>query len=502
MVTSAIGPTRDSTRFSAKNGVAHTLLPDDRAAHSHADAERGEPVAAVALAQCVRELRDQPHAGRGERVAARDRAAVRVEARVVRRDPELVAPRQHLHGERLVQLEDVDLVERQSGLLQRAPRRGHRAVAHQVRLDTGVRKRDEAELRLDAELRGDRLRREERRRRAVRQPGGVSGGDAAAGAERRLQRGEPVERRVGPEELVAVGDLPAVVGEDGHRHDGLAHDAVLPRSGGLLLRRERERVGALLRDRGEAVVEILRGLAHRRGGLVDQPLGDEAWVEVDVLAHRVVAHVLDAARDRDVDRAERDLAGSRGDGGERACAHPVDGEAGHGLRQPGEQRDVAAEGQTLVADLRRRREHDVADPVDGDLGIASQQLADGLHAHVVGARAPELSFRPGAPERGTDAVDENDLAELPWHRLDDTPWWWTGRSEPTQRSSATAAVRRGISTSASSRSSGTRPGRRGSACSRRDGATTRRSGSAARLSATARAGKPRRPARGAARSAR
>ena len=226
----------------------------------------------------------------------------------------------------------------------------------------------------------------------------------------------PSRRRVRAEELVAVGDLPAGVGEDRHRHDRLLHHAVRPRGGRLLLRRERERVGALLRDRGEAVVEVLGRLAHHRRGLVDQPLGDEARVEVDLLAHRVVAHVLDAARDRDVGRAERDLAGGGGHRGERAGAHAVDGEAGHGLRQPGEERDVAAEGQALVADLRRRGEHDVADPLRRDRRVAAQQLAHDLDGHVVRARAPELALRPGLAEGRAHAVDEDDLTEFPRHR--------------------------------------------------------------------------------------
>ena len=197
------------------------------------------------------------------------------------------------------------------GLLEHAARRRHRAVAHQVRLDAGVGEADEAQLRRQAELCDRVLGGEERCGRAVGQARRVARRDAAARAERRLQLRETLERRVGAEELVALRDLPAVVGEDGHRHDGLLHHAVLPRGRGALLRLQRERVGALLRDRRKQVVQVLGGLPHRRRGLVDQPLGDEARIEVDVVAHRVVAHVLDAARERDVDRAERDLARRR-----------------------------------------------------------------------------------------------------------------------------------------------------------------------------------------------
>ena len=46
-------------------------------------------------------------------MTARDRAAVGVETRVVGGDAELVAPGQHLDGERLVQLEQVDVLERE-----------------------------------------------------------------------------------------------------------------------------------------------------------------------------------------------------------------------------------------------------------------------------------------------------------------------------------------------------------------------------------------------------
>ena len=77
---------------------------------------------------------------------------------------------------------------------------------------------------------------------------------------------------------------------------------------------------------------------------------------------------------------------------------------------PGEQGDVAAERQPLVADLRGRGEDDVADPLGRDLRVAAQQLAHRLDAEVVRARAPVLPFGPGLAERRPDAVDEEDLA--------------------------------------------------------------------------------------------
>ena len=70
-----------------------------------------------------------------------------------------------------------------------------------------------------------------------------------------------------------------------------------------------EPVGALLGDAGQPVVQVLRGRAHDQRGRVDQLLGEDARVRVDALAHRVAAHVLDAAGDGDVVGAHGDAAG-------------------------------------------------------------------------------------------------------------------------------------------------------------------------------------------------
>ena len=164
-------------------------------------------------------------------------------------------------------------------------------------------------------------------------------------------------------------------------------------------------------------MQVLGRLAHDRRALVDQPLGDEAGVEVDVVAHRMVTHVLHAAGDREVAGTHRDLARRRGDGGERAGAHAIDREAGHRVRQPREERHVTAERQALVADLRRRGHHDVADPLGRRLRVAAKELAHRLHGHVVGARLPEEPARAGLAECCADTVDVDDLTQLPRHGM-------------------------------------------------------------------------------------
>ena len=343
-------------------------------------------------------------------MAAGDRAAVGVQARVVRLDAQRVAPRQHLDGERLVQLEQIDVVEGEARLLEHATGGRDRADPHQLRLDACERIADEPQLRLQAELLRRAVGGEVGRGGAIGQPCGVAGGDTTGGAERRLQVGEARQRRVRPQELVAVGEPPARIREDAHRDDGLAHDAVLPRRRRALLRAHGELVRRFLRQLRKAVVQVLRGRAHRDRGVVDQPLRDEARVEVHLGAHRMVAHVLDAAGEHDVRCAHRDLACARCDGRERTCAHAVDREPGYRLRDSGEEGDVTAERQALVAGLSRRREDHVSDPLRRDPRVAPTELAHHLHGHVVGARLPVETFGAGLPERCPHTVDEEHLA--------------------------------------------------------------------------------------------
>ena len=77
----------------------------------------------------------------------------------------------------------------------------------------------------------------------------------------------------------------------------------------------------------------------------------------------------------------------------------------------------AAEGQALVADLRRRRDRDLVDPLLGQLGVAAEQLADALDDEVVGAGLGVHALRTGLAERGADAVDEDDVLERAGHEV-------------------------------------------------------------------------------------
>ena len=107
--------------------------------------------------------------------------------------------------------------------------------------------------------------------------------------------------------------------------------------------------------------------------------------------------------------------GAVGHGGHRAGAHAVDRVAGGGLRQAGQQRGHAAEGQALVADLGGRGDGHLLDPLGRQVGVAAQQLADAVDDEVVGAGLGVDALLAGLAERGADPVDEHDLTQGAGH---------------------------------------------------------------------------------------
>src|SRR4051812_6933945 len=96
-----------ASRSLGVSSVPVRVLPDDGAAHADPDAHRGDAVAHLrVLLELPGELGHEPYAGRRERVAEGDGAAVGVDPRVVVLDAEVVEESEHLDGERLVELEE------------------------------------------------------------------------------------------------------------------------------------------------------------------------------------------------------------------------------------------------------------------------------------------------------------------------------------------------------------------------------------------------------------
>ena len=83
-------------------------------------------------------------------MAERDGAAVDVQFLQV--DAELPDASQHLRGERLVDLDEIDLSHGETGSFKRFLRRRNRPDAHIVRVNSGGRRRDDASQWLEPEL--------------------------------------------------------------------------------------------------------------------------------------------------------------------------------------------------------------------------------------------------------------------------------------------------------------------------------------------------------------
>src|SRR5205814_1410756 len=81
-----------------------------------------------------------------------DRAAVRIDARVLEVDAHQLEAAEHLAGEGLVDLDDVHVPERQPGALEGARNGVRRPDAHDARLDAGAGRREDASGRLFAAL--------------------------------------------------------------------------------------------------------------------------------------------------------------------------------------------------------------------------------------------------------------------------------------------------------------------------------------------------------------
>jgi hypothetical protein len=272
-------------------------------------------------------------------VPDRDRPADRVQLVVV--DAELALAVEQLRRERLVQLDDVDVVELEAVALQELRHGEDRPDPHLLGAAARHRGAPVDSERLDAELLRARPAHQERRGRAVGELRGVARGDGAALfrlLEHGLQLREPGERGVGAVALVGLDGEVLVVGllvlldhapTHLHRHDVLGDLAPLDRLRITLLALQRVLVLILARDL-VALGDDLGGEAHRevqaREALLRGRVDHAVPVRRAVLHHRpLLAHDRAAVTDEltrqavsDVDRHElRGLVLRRRDGCQR-----------------------------------------------------------------------------------------------------------------------------------------------------------------------------------------
>src|SRR5438477_12725477 len=130
-----------STTTSARR-MGLDALEDRRDPLTAADAERREPVLALSLAELGDERERETRTRRAQRMAERDRAAVHV--RLLAIEAELFLDGEVLRRERFVDLDEIHVLDLETGALQRLPARRCGADAHDVRVHAAHAARDDA----------------------------------------------------------------------------------------------------------------------------------------------------------------------------------------------------------------------------------------------------------------------------------------------------------------------------------------------------------------------
>ena len=326
---------------------------------------------------CSRVVSD-PGPGGPDRVAERDPGAVHVEPRVdlVQLDAPALQHGQHLHGERLVQLDQVHVVEAQAEPPEQLGHGRHRPDAHGGGLAADRGPAHQVGHRLQAQLVELVLGHDQAGGRGVVLLGRVARGDRAV-LHDRAQLAQRLQAGVTPDALVPV-EHHRVAAPLGYldRHHFLGELPLGPGCGRALLAAHRVFVGGLPAD-PELAGQVLGRLDHAADRpeppfwLRPFPAPVQPVVQVHVAgpaapAHRGrvvldVAHRLDAARHDHVGRAGLHHHRRRGHRLQASAAAPVELHSGHGDRQVRVQRGPAADARGLGVGVGLRQRH-VVDP--------------------------------------------------------------------------------------------------------------------------------------------
>ena len=277
-------------------------------------------------AQLVDEHRHQPRAAHPERMPERDRAAVDVDLLGIQ--AELVDARDRLAGERLVELDEVEVVDAEPGPRERLAGGRHGPEAHDRRVDAGDGGRHDPRHRPEARVARPLASTSEDRRRAVVDPGAVARGHGAALAERRPELARAprwsVSARGCSSRSTTIGV--ALLLRDRDRDDLVVEPAGLDAATARCCDASANASCARAIDR-PALGDVLGGLAHRvrvvhrRQLRIDEPPAERRVLELARaaiarglgLGHHVrrAGHRLDAAGDEHVAVAGRDRVGGR-----------------------------------------------------------------------------------------------------------------------------------------------------------------------------------------------
>ena len=346
-----------------------------------------------------------------------DRPAVDVQLGGV--DRQLSQTGQHLGRERLVQLDEIDVVEGEPGARQRLPDRGHRSDPETLRLHAGGGVGDESGERLEPGPLGPFPRRDHDGGGAVAHLRRVAGGHRALDVKRGPQAAEDLQRRIAARPFVG-GER-----EGPHRR---ATVVAVRRLGHLYLERHDLVLEAPGVNRGERALVAAQGervlLVARDPGLAGVVLGDEPGREIDVRivlhqgrvrsdlvpAHRDEAHRLGPAGDDGVGPAHHDPLRPVGDRLQAGRAEPVDGDRGRLDRDAGAEAGDAGDVHALLALGHGAAENDVLHLARFDAGSPFQRLGDHRRRQLVGSRGAQGA--PGRlPDRGANRRHDHCISQ-------------------------------------------------------------------------------------------
>src|SRR5215210_7321954 len=324
--------------------ILRYALVDGGDTHAAADAERNQTITALYAIELVQNLGRQDGAGGSYGVAQGDRPSHGVDLVVWYIQVPLNGKSNR--GKCLVRFDDVHVVYREPGLLQRLVRGGDHTYAHDRRIYPGHRRRDQPAGHRKPQLLGLASAGNERHRRAVVNAASAGGRGHPILLEERLELGEAFLGSSLPDVLV-LGELDGLLLLlDLDRHYLVVEVALIPGLLGTLVAPCRVLVN-LVTAQAVLLGDVLSGHAHVVVvELIPQPIVDHVVQDLSVRQPHSVAvaplrqqerrhiHVLDAAREDDVRLPERDLLGRRDDGLQPRGAHPVEGHGRGGVRNP------------------------------------------------------------------------------------------------------------------------------------------------------------------------
>src|SRR5581483_1917160 len=113
------------------------LLDRHGDALADADAHGGERAFASALLHAMHGCDDKPRAAHAERMAERNRAAMRIDEVGILRNAELAQTGNTLAGESFIELDQIEIADLQSEPFHQLLRRRHRTNAHDARRHAG-----------------------------------------------------------------------------------------------------------------------------------------------------------------------------------------------------------------------------------------------------------------------------------------------------------------------------------------------------------------------------